>query len=275
MPRKLFNKKDYSIDYQNQVVILSDHLYQALHSQNQFEKYKKMGGSSIPDILIKDAFKNEFNAFCHITRLKLPVLTQKYVHAGVVLEPRIFDYLRSKMPGVEVQNFEAAKFNYDYFASDPIIGGVPDGFLPNKNMILEIKTAQEKKKEIWAKEGVDVSYRKQAQLYAYLKGADSYAIVALFLKPELGDYETPENIDLATRSLQTYAFKLNKQDALDDIEKIKNWYNFYTNTKISPKFDLSANADQLEYLECSTFEEWEALLNKWKAQGKADPDIKP
>ncbi|MFV8401386.1 MAGa7180 family putative nuclease [Mycoplasma sp. 005V] len=272
MPRKFFNKTDYFIDYDKQVLILSDHLYAKLHSNGQFDKYKKMGGSSIADILIKDAFKNEFSAFCHITRLKLPVLTQKYVHAGVVLEPRIFDYLRSKMPNVAIENYEAAAYNYDFFASDPIIGGVPDGYLPIKNMILEIKTAGEKKKELWAKEGVDPAYRKQAQLYSYLKGADSYSIVALFLRPE--DYEHPENIDLSQRSLQTYAFKLNKQDALDDIAKIKNWYNFYTNTKISPRFDLSINADQLEYLECENFAQWEALLEKWKAQGKADPDIK-
>ncbi|WPB54722.1 hypothetical protein SAM46_01010 [Mycoplasmopsis verecunda] len=256
MPRKYFNKKDYTIDYKNQVLILSDELYSKLHSNNQFDKYKKMGGSSIADILIKDAFKNEFSAFCHITRLKLPVLTQKYVHAGVVLEPRIFDYLREKMPNVSIENYEAAAYNYDFFASDPIIGGVPDGFLPSKNMILEIKTAQEKKKDVWEKEGVDPSYRKQAQLYSYLKGADSYAIVALFLKPELGDYEQPEEIDLAQRHMKTYPFKLNKQDALDDIKKIKDWYNFYTNTKTSPKFDLSINADQLEYLECASMEEW-------------------
>ncbi|SJZ56380.1 hypothetical protein SAMN02745154_00502, partial [Mycoplasmopsis verecunda] len=67
----------------------------------------------------------------------------------------------------------------------------------------------------------------------------------------------------------------NKQDALDDIKKIKDWYNFYTNTKTSPKFDLSINADQLEYLECASMEEWSDLLDKWKRFGKADPDIKP
>ncbi|QNM93807.1 hypothetical protein H9M94_00835 [Mycoplasma sp. Pen4] len=275
MARKYYNNIHYTIDYNNQVIILSDKMYDDLHSNNQWTKYKKMGGSSISDLLIKDAFKSEFSAFCHITRLKLPVLTQKYVKAGVELEPKIFDFLRAKLPDYGIENFVAEDFGYDYFKNDPIIGGVPDGFIPKYNMILEIKTAQEKKKEIWKKDGVDVSYRKQAQLYSYLKGADKYAIVALFLKPDEGDYEHPELINLNQRDIETYAFKLNEADAIDDIKKVKEWYIHYTNTKISPKFDLAINGDQIEYLACENEQQWIGLLNKWKAAGKADPDIKP
>lgn len=78
----------------------------------------------------------------------MPVLSKKYINAGVVLEPKIFDVLRSSFKGLEIQNFVASEVEYDYFKGiDDVISGVPDGYIPSKKIILEIKTAGEK---IWA-----------------------------------------------------------------------------------------------------------------------------
>ncbi|MFV9451415.1 MAGa7180 family putative nuclease [Mycoplasma sp. 4463] len=275
MARQYYNKRDYEIDWENSVIVLKDHMIKQLKSDNKFLKYKKIGGSTVSEILIKDAFKNEFNAFCHIAHLKLPVLSQKYINAGTILEPKIFDFLRKVHPNVLIENFVAADYEYNYFKDkDDVIMGVPDGYIPSTNMILEIKTAQDKKYELWGDKDVDPSYRKQAQLYSYLKGASHYSIIALFLRDDLGDYLNPENVDINQRRMKSYTFPVNRADVEDDIKKVKQWYYHYTNTNKSPKFDPLINKDQLEYLQCGSFEEWEKLLNKWKQEGKADFNVK-
>ncbi|WP_036451892.1 MAGa7180 family putative nuclease [Mycoplasma buteonis] len=321
--RKYYNNKDYFVDLENHVLVLSDKLYATLNSNNKWTKYKKIGGSSIGDILLKDEpFKSEFSAFCHITRLKLPVLVDKYVHAGIILEPIIFDKLRKNQPNKELAkiiNYEAANYNYDYFAGlDPIFGGVPDGYMcsyneieteaqinklkeriakanldndiqlvnnlndelkkleaiykdeHSKGVIIEIKTAGEKKLEKWATDGVELSYRKQSQLYAYLNGNYKYVIVALFLQEN--DYLDPQNVDLDKRNMRSYKFEINENEVRDDIATVRQWYEKYTSTKISPKFDLSKDQDQIDYLLCENEEQWQTLLDEWKKIGKADLD---
>ncbi|AKA49846.1 hypothetical protein VO56_00975 [Mycoplasmopsis gallinacea] len=272
--RKFYNKQDYDIDFENNVVILKPQFHEKLLSNDKWSKFKKIGGSTVGDVLIKGAFKSEFSAFCHISRIKLPVLTKKYVNAGVILEPKIFDFLRSRYPKLEIVNYEAEKVDYDFFKDvDTVIGGVPDGYLPKQKCILEIKTAGEKKLELWEKEGVDISYRKQAQLYSYLSNSSSYKIIALFLKED--DYLDPASVDIVKRKIRAYDFTINQNEVLDDITKIKDWFKHYTTTGVSPVFNPSTDADQLEYLKCENETQWEALLNKWKEQGKADPDTKP
>ncbi|VEU70770.1 MAGa7180 family putative nuclease [Mycoplasmopsis glycophila] len=317
--RKFYNKKDYFVDLQSNKIILSDELFAQLNSNNQWTKYKKIGGSSIGDILLKnEAFKSEFNAFCHITRLKLPVLTQKYVRAGVILEPLIFDKLREIQPNKDkltILNYVAEEYEYDYFkGKDPIFGGVPDGYmcslkelevekqintlknelaqnhnselesklielekqwsnLHSEGVILEIKTAGLKKLPKWDAGEVDLSYRKQSQLYSYLNGNKRYVIVALFLQEE--DYKEPALVNLNQRNMRTYKYTINESEVKDDIETVRNWYQKYTNTKESPLFDLQKDQDQVEYLLCENEEQWGELLEKWKKAGKADLDVQP
>ncbi|WBP84145.1 MAGa7180 family putative nuclease [Mycoplasmopsis edwardii] len=285
--RKYYNNVHYTIDWENKVLVLKSEFHKELLTFDKWSGFKKIGGSSVGDILIKgDAFKNEFKAYCHITRLKMPVLSKKYINAGVVLEPKIFDVLRSSFKGLEIQNFVASEVEYDYFKGiDDVISGVPDGYIPSKKIILEIKTAGEKKYELWNKSNVDPAYRKQAQLYAYLMSkklnekVEMYTIVAAFLKEDkqlnINDYLEPEKVDLNERIIKAYPFKVNEHEVLSDIKEVKDWYAKYTQSNTSPQFDRSINADDLEYLSCSNEEEWIALLEKWKAMGKADPDTKP
>ncbi|TDV24067.1 hypothetical protein BCF59_0011 [Mycoplasmopsis mustelae] len=280
MARKYYNNQHYIIDRANRVIKLLPDFYKQLQTFDRWNGYKKIGGSSVGDILISNTYKSQFNAFCHITRLKLPVLSKKYINAGITLEPKIFNFLRSKLPNKHIENYEAAKFNYDYFEGiDDVLSGVPDGYIPDQKMILEIKTANENKYASWEKNGVDASYRKQAQLYAYLMSkknnskVSKYAIIAAFLKDSEGDYIAPQNVDLNQRKIKSYTFNVNDLEAQEDIRIVKDWYYKYTHTDTSPQFDFLNDADQLAYLECSNNEEYQALIQKWKDAKKADLDF--
>ncbi|SYV93115.1 Uncharacterised protein, partial [Mycoplasmopsis synoviae] len=83
----------------------------------------------------------------------MPILQTKYIDAGVALEPKIFEFFKNlvhkKNPELEVNHYDAAEYNYDYFSGIDVIGGVPDGAINNLKMILEIKTANAKKRSEW------------------------------------------------------------------------------------------------------------------------------
>ncbi|VEU75943.1 MAGa7180 family putative nuclease [Mycoplasmopsis columboralis] len=270
--RKYYNNVHYFVDEVNKVVRLSESFHQELLTFDKFKGFKKIGGSTVGDVLLSGGFKSQFAAFCHIARIKLPVLSKKYVNAGTILEPKVFDAFRAAYPNETIYNYEAAQYNYNFFeGKDDVLSGVPDGYLPSRNCVLEIKTAGESKIDKWEKE-VDPSYRKQAQLYSYLMKATSYKIIALFLKDEEGDYLHPENVNLRKRKIKAFDFEVNYQEAEDDIKKVKSWYYHYTKSGVSPQFNLSVDADQIEYLKCSSPQEWEALLQRWIQMGKADAD---
>lgn len=271
--RKFYNNTHYFIDEKEQVVRLAPSFHEELLTFNKFKGFKKIGGSTVSDVLGTGSFKSEFAAFCHIARIKLPVLTKKYIHAGEVLEPRIFEVLRKFQPKLTIENYVAKDYNYNFFeGKDDILSGVPDGYIKDTNCIVEIKTAGEKKLSYWEANGVESSYRKQAQLYGYLMKATSYKIVALFLRDEEGDYEFPENIDLRKRHIKAYDFLVNYDEAEDDIQKVKAWYHHFTTIGVSPKYNRVSDADQIEYLKCQNEQEWAELLERWKREGKADLD---
>lgn len=273
--RKYYNGVHYNVDEINQTVSLSFNFHKELLSFSKWKGYKKLGGSSIPDVLQTDNFKTQFNAFCHISRIKMPILKRKYVNAGTIIEPMVFDALRSMHPDVEIENYRAEDYEYDFFkGKDDILGGVPDGYIPSKKTVLEIKTSGEKKMSEWEKE-VPPAYRKQAQLYASLMNVDKYAIVVTFLRDEEGDYDNPENYPIKKRNIRIYFFKVNPEEAKDDIQKIKEWYKEYTKKGISPKYNLTVDGDLVDYLKCKNEYEWQKLLNKWKLLGKADLDAQP
>lgn len=277
--RKYYNGVHYTINEANKTIELNPSFLKSLQSNNQWNRYKKLGGSTIGNILLPDRFKNDFKAFLHITRLSLPVLSKKYVNAGVALEPKIFDKLREINPQYKILNFEAANYNYDYFQGILTwIGGVPDGYIPETKTILEIKTAGETKESQWDTWGMDKSYKKQAQLYTYLMGIkegkeiDNYSIIALFLKDNetLNDYLNPDKVNIDERTLRSYSFDVDKEELQKDIKILEEWYKKYTSSSVSPIYDETINKDELEYLKCSNEQEWIELFNKWQAEGKAD-----
>ncbi|MGZ9453623.1 MAGa7180 family putative nuclease [Mycoplasma sp. AC157] len=265
--RKYYNEVHYFIDKINKKVILEKSFHeQLLKNKGTWNGFKKIGGSSIGDVLELDQFKSQFLAFIRMSKLDMPILDTKYIDAGVAIEPKVIDVIR-KMTQKEVEVFPPEKYSYDYFkGKDDIIGGIPDGYIKDLNMILEIKTTQSKNFDKWEKGDLPSAYLKQAQLYSYLMGCDTFAIVATFLEQE--DYLDPENYPIEKRKIITYKYKTNVPQIEDDIVKIKEWYNFYTTKGYSPQYNERTDGELLEYLECRNEEEWIKLIDKWTLQGK-------
>lgn len=276
--RKYYNGVDYELDEKLQVVKLKPEFHRKLLNKQLWGKkgFKKFGGSSIADVLETDSFKSNFAAFCHMAHLKMPVLVQKYVKAGIAIEPKIFEVMKKHFSNKEIIHLEAADYNFDYFNDKyEYLQGVPDGIMPNEKIVLEMKTVNEKKADIWGQPGKEVlsvplDYRKQAQLYAYLLGYDRYSIVATFLKEE--DYLEPENFPIEKRMIRQYMYKVDKNIAEDDIKKTIDFFKKYSTLGISPVYNPIRDRDQVEFLKCHNEKEWKDLLEQWKQVGKADKD---
>ncbi|UUD34709.1 hypothetical protein NPA07_02705 [Mycoplasmopsis caviae] len=289
--RKFYNGQDYTLDEDRQIVKLSADFHNTLlNSLGTFNGFKKFGGSSIGNVLETDAFKSKFQAFCFMSRLSMPVLQTKYIDAGVAIEPKVFELLQEnfdkmhasdvkigKVPAnskpTEVIHIEAEKVNYDYFkGKHDILGGVPDGLIPSKNIVVEVKTVQEKKKIDWdaPNNKIPLDYKKQAQLYAFLLGYDKYMIAAAFLKED--DYADPYNFPIKKRYFATYPFKVDKKMAEDDANVIIEFWKRYSQLGTSPKYNLVKDRDLVDYLRCHNEEEWKELFDRWKSLGKVDLD---
>ncbi|AAT27794.1 MAGa7180 family putative nuclease [[Mycoplasma] mobile] len=267
--RHFYNGIDYVLDGESKKLILLKEFHEKLLNKTLWGSFgfKKIGGSNIGDVLLKnEKFHSEFSAFAKISYLNLPILDPKYVNAGIMIEPKVIEAIE-QISNYKVQTFDPKKYNYDYFSDkDEIVGGIPDGYVEEKKIILEIKTTKESNFENWEKYGVPNSYLKQSQLYSFLMGVEEFAIVATFLKNE--DYENPENYPIKKRKIKSYKYKINKEQVLDDLEKVKNWYHKHTKTGVSPEYNVIEDKDLLDYLKCQNEEEWLNLLKKWDSEGK-------
>ncbi|WP_027333947.1 MAGa7180 family putative nuclease [Mycoplasma elephantis] len=285
MKRYFYKNKDYIIDYEKKVVIINKELHNKLlknecvypNTSLKFG-YKKIGGSSLGNILKATSFSSDFNAFCNYAYLAPKPLVLKYINAGIAVEPKVIELLGKELnknrdldKKLDVVGISAKDYNFNYFKNfDDLVNGVPDGFitLPDKTKILlEIKTAGKKKYNEWCS-NVPRNYIKQAQLYSYILGLEKFWIVTSFL--EESDYEKPEEIDVSKRILKNFPFKVNNAEAQDDLNYAKEWYKKYIYNGISPEFNRIKDGELLEYLECENEEQWQQLIDKWKREGKCD-----
>ena len=266
--RHFFNGVDYAIKKEEKVIELLPHFYEKLKNKKLWNKFgfKKIGGSSIGDVLVVDNFKSDFAAYCRMSWIGIPVLDRKYVDAGIAIEPKVIKAIE-KVTNKKVETFKPEDYQFDYFKEkDEVVGGLPDGFIRQDNKVLEIKTTSEKSFEKWEKFGIPEAYHKQAQLYGFLMNATHYSIVATFLKEE--DYQNPEKYPIKERKVKNWNFKVNVLQAKDDIKKVKDWYYQFTSSNVSPKYDEILDAELLEWLEPHNQKEWETLKNKWIKEGK-------
>lgn len=266
--RHFYNKKDYQLDFNNKKLILSPELHKKLLKNELWGKFgfKKIGGSSVGDVLEVDDFKSQFLAFCRISWCSLPILDRKYVDAGIHIEPKVIAALEEVL-NTKITIFPPEKYNFDYFSNkDDIIGGIPDGYIEEKKIILEIKTTGEKNYNNWETYGIPLGYLKQAQIYCYLMGVEKFWIVATFLKEE--DYLDPANYPIQNRRLKNYKFLINKEQVQDDIKRIKDWYIHHTVIGVSPQWNDVKDKDLIDYLKCENEKEYIELLIKWKEEGK-------
>ena len=266
--RHFYNGTHYLLDRENKEVTLLPEFYEQLKNKKLWGRFgfKKIGGSSIGDVLEVDNFKSQFAAFCRMAWIGVPVLDRKYVDAGIAIEPKVIDAIE-QMSNKKVETYDPFKYQFDFFSDkDDVVGGLPDGYIKETNTVIEIKTTGEKNLEKWDKWGVPVAYKKQAMLYSYLMGADKFAIVATFLKEE--DYLNPEDYPIKERRIKNWMYDVDTAMAEDDIKKVKEWYYKHIESGVSPKYDESKDAELLEWLEPTNEVEWEDLKLRWTLEGK-------
>ncbi|TPR53401.1 MAGa7180 family putative nuclease, partial [Metamycoplasma neophronis] len=183
--RNFYNKQQYDLDFDNQVLVVKPDLLKSMQAKKPgtFGGFRKMTGSALGNIMELTSFDSQFAAFARLCNFAMPVLDPKYVNAGVVLEPRIVEKIEKSI-NYKLRRYDAKEFNYDFFKSNELFGGLPDGYCEELNLVIEIKTAGEIKLAQWNEFGVNPSYIKQAQLYTYLMGCEVFSIVACFLKEE-------------------------------------------------------------------------------------------
>lgn len=266
--RHFYNGEHYQIDDTTNTVKLLPRFHEQLKRNQLWNKFgfKRVGGSTVGDVLELNQFKSQFVAFCRIAWIGMPILDFKYIDAGNAIEPIVISYLREKT-GRTIEAFRAEDFDYNYFAgADDVLGGVPDGFIEETDTVIEVKTTGEKNLEKWNKYGVPEDYKRQAQLYAYLMKAKKYSIVAAFLKEE--DYAQPQNLPINSRKVKNWNFTVDEDEVKNDIFLVKYWYKHVTESGESPRFDNSKHADLLDWLRVSSVDEQRALEERWRKLGK-------
>ena len=234
------------------------------------KKPKKITGTHFPTIVGVNPFATDFEVWCRCTRtFEVPFSGNKYTEAGKIIEPKVFEFLRTSMgfgdrvitPTDVYGENHFQKTWGDFFPNTPIFGGSWDALIKDENdkveYVVEIKTVQVDGRsgsleDRW-KDGEAPHYQAlQAALYAYLYGIDKVMMVAVALEDKKGDYEHPEQVfpSYANGNVYIDEFRVSERYPNFDmyIEKATNWWNTYVLTGTSPEFDEKKDAEILKAL---------------------------
>ena len=234
------------------------------------KKPKKITGTHFPTIVGVNPFSTDFEVWCRCTRTyEIPFEGNKYTNAGQIIEPKVFDFLRTSMgfgdrlvTPEDVYGKDHFKKTWgDFYPNTPIFGGMWDALVKDENgdieYVVEIKTVQVDGRsgsleDRW-KDGEAPHYQAlQASLYAYLLGVEKVLMVAVALEDRKGDYEHPENVvpSYANGNVYIDEFKVWERYPNFDmyIEKATEWWNTYVLTGNSPEFDEKKDVEILKVL---------------------------
>ena len=234
------------------------------------KKPKKITGTHFPTIVGVNPFSTDFEVWCRCTRTyEIPFEGNKYTNAGQVIEPKVFDFLRTSMgfgdrvvTPEDVYGKDHFKKTWgDFYPNVPIFGGMWDALIKDENgnveYVVEIKTVQVDGRsgsleDRW-KDGEAPHYQAlQASLYAHLLGVDKVLMVAVALEDKKGDYEHPEQVipSYANGNVYIDEFKVSERYPNFDmyIEKATAWWNAHVVTGSSPEFDEKKDAEILKAL---------------------------
>ena len=234
------------------------------------KKPKKITGTHFPTIVGVNPFSTDFEVWCRCTRTyEIPFEGNKYTNAGQVIEPKVFEFLKSSMgfgdrvvTPEDVYGKDHFKKTWgDFYPTVPMFGGMWDALIKDDNgnieYVVEIKTVQVDGRsgsleERW-KDGEAPHYQAlQASLYAYLLGIDKVLMVAVALEDKKGDYEHPEQVTPSYANGNVYIdeFRVSERYPNFDmyIEKATAWWNTYVLTGTSPEFDEKKDAEILKAL---------------------------
>ena len=238
------------------------------------KKNKKISGTYFASVLGLDPWKTPFEAWCKSTRTwESPFEGNKYTNAGEIIEPKVFEFLRTSMGfGDRVLTPEGA-FGKDYFKrtwgdffpSSKVFSGMWDALIVDENdkveYVVEIKTVQVDGRsgsleDRW-KDGEAPHYQAlQASLYAYLLGIDKVMMVAVALEDKKGDYEHPEQVTPSYANGNVYIDEFRVSERYPNfemyIEKATAWWNAYVLTGTSPTFDEKKDGEILKALRTNT-----------------------
>ena len=246
------------------------------------KKPKKITGTHFPTIVGVNPFATDFEVWCRCTRTyEIPFEGNKYTNAGQVIEPKVFDFLRTSMgfgdrlvTPEDVYGKDHFKKTWgDFYPNTPIFGGMWDALVKDKDgnieFVVEIKTVQidgrsGSLEDRW-KDGEAPHYQAlQAALYAYLYGVDKVMMVAVALEDKKGDYEHPEQVvpSYANGNVYIDEFRVSERYPNFDmyIEKATAWWNAYVLTGTSPAFDEKKDAEILKALRTNKVDTEEVVI---------------
>ena len=234
------------------------------------KKLKKISGTYFPTVVGVDPWKTPFEAWCKSTRTwESPFEGNKYTNAGEIIEPKVFEFLRTSMgfgnrvvtPTDHYGKDYFKKTWGDFFPESKVFSGMWDALIKDDNgnteYVVEIKTVQVDGRsgsleDRW-KDGEAPHYQAlQASLYAYLLGVDKVMMVAVALEDKKGDYEHPEQVtpSFANGNVYIDEFKVSERYPNFDmyIEKATAWWNAYVLSGNSPEYDEKKDAEILTAL---------------------------
>ena len=233
-------------------------------------KPKKISGTHFPTVLNTDPWKTPFEAWCKCTRTyEKPFEGNKYTNAGEIIEPKVFEFLRTSMgfgnrviTPTDVYGEDYFKKTWgDFFPDSKVFSGMWDALIKDENgkpeYVVEVKTVKVDGRggnleERW-KNGEAPHYQAlQASLYAYLLGIDKVLMVSVSLKESEGDYEHPERVvpSYANDNVYIDEFKVSERypNFKVYVAQVTKWWNDYVLTGMSPDFDETKDAEILKAL---------------------------
>ena len=234
------------------------------------KKPKKITGTHLPNVLGVSPWKTAFETWCRCTRTyEIPFEGNKYTNAGEIIEPEVFEFLRTSLgfgkrlvtPTDVYGENHFQKTWGDFFPDNPIFGGMWDALIMDDTQkpeyVVEVKTVQVDGRsgsleERW-KDGEAPHYQAlQAALYAYLLGIDKVLMVSVSLEDKKGDYEHPEQVvpSFANGNVYIDEFKISERYPNFDlyIEQATKWWNDHVLTGVSPAYDEKKDAEILTEL---------------------------
>lgn len=200
-------------------------------------KQKKITGTRLATILGLNKFNSPFSAWAEMTGLYKPVIPDKYLKVGQVLERPIIKEIED-MYGFKIKTFDKNEIRFDNFKDNPIFGGMVDGIDEDKKILIEIKTTNIKNKRYWNKQ-IPIEYWYQAQLYCELSNLKEILFGVCYVEDK--DYENPESIQIDNKDIRIYP--VCKANIKEEMKRAENWYKNHILNYTSPKFNINSAND--------------------------------
>lgn len=200
-------------------------------------KQKKITGTRLATILGLNKFNSPFSAWAEMIGLYKPIIPDKYLKVGQVLEKPIIKEIED-MYDFNIKTFNKNEIKFDNFKDNPIFGGLVDGIDYEKSTLVEIKTTNVKNKRYWDRQ-IPTEYWYQAQLYCELANLKEILFGVCYVENQ--DYDNPDNIPIDERDIRIYPIA--KANIKEEMKAAEQWYKKHILNYKSPKFNKNDKKD--------------------------------